>query len=262
MNLSSRPRVDIRGVGFDNVTLDEAALAIVSHAEADEGKLLTVFTPNSEIVQLSVEDGTGNLRRIINSAGLVIPDSTGIIKAAKIFGTPLSEKIAGVELGDVVLALSAKRGIPVYFLGGKPGVAETAKEKTEAKYPGLFVVGCGDGFFEKHWAASDEVIEKIASAHPAILYVCLGAPAQEVWIYENSEKLSRAGVRAALALGGSLDIYAGLTARAPKLFISLGLEWLYRLLREPSRLGRMTALPRFYFGCRAEARAKKRAEKK
>ncbi len=253
-----RTRVDIRGVMFDDVTLSEAASAAADAAAGAAPRLFAVYTPNSEIVQRCVEDTSGALYRVINSAGLIVPDSTGIVRAAALFGTPLV-KVPGVELGEAVLALAAERGLTVCFLGGKPGVAEAAKARMEAKYSGLRVVGCRDGYFEKRGEGSDLVIEFLASVRPAVLYVCLGAPAQEVWIYENRDALAAAGVRAALALGGSLDIYAGSAKRAPKLFISLGLEWLYRLLREPSRIARMMALPRFWLGCKKEAgRRKKR----
>ena len=250
-------RVDIRGVRFDNVTEDTASAAIIEYAKKDGGDTAAVFTPNSEIVQRCVEDRTGELYGVINSAALIVPDSTGIVKAAKMFGTPVTGKVAGVELGERVLRESAKEGIPVYFLGGKPGVADDAKAKMTEKYPGLRVVGTADGYFDKTGAESDARIADIARTGARILYVCLGAPAQERWIYDNRDALTAAGVRIAMGLGGALDVYAGNVKRAPKLFLALGLEWLYRLLREPKRLGRMMALPRFYLGCRREAKKSK-----
>ncbi len=253
-------RVDIRGVYFDNVTDDTAAEAIIKHAK-DGGFCAAVFTPNSEIVQLCVEDGTGELYNVINSAALIVPDSTGIVKAAKMFGTPVNGKVAGVELGERLLRESAKECIPVYFLGGKPGVAEDAKARMTEKYPGLRVVGTADGYFDKTGDESTARIDEIARSGARILYVCLGAPAQERWIHDNFDALTNAGVRIALGLGGALDVYAGNVKRAPKLFLALGLEWLYRLMREPWRLGRMTALPRFYLGCRRESKARKKQAK-
>ena len=257
MKLINSPPVDIRGVFFDNVTLEDAVGAIMTEAVSGES-FAAVYTPNSEIVQRCVEDKTGELYGVINSAELIIPDSTGIIKAAKIFGTPLCGKVAGVEVGEAVLRSSAERGVPVYFLGGKPGVAEAAKSRMEAKYPGLAVVGTADGYFDKSAAASAEVISRVRDTGARILYVCLGAPTQEIWIYENRRPLADAGIRVALALGGSLDIYSGTARRAPKIFIKLGFEWFYRLLREPYRFGRMMALPRFYIGCRREAKLRRR----
>ena len=255
MRLIGRTPVDIRGVGFDDVTLDEAVAAIIDHAK-NGGVLAAVYTPNSEIVQRCVEDKSGELYTVINSAELILPDSVGIIRAAKMFGTPLSGKVAGVEVGEAVLENAAVCEIPVYFLGGKPGVAEAARDRMAERYEGLRVVGVSDGYFDKTRSAS--IIDKIEKSHARILYVCLGAPAQERWIYENKTSLADAGIRAALALGGSLDIYADVTGRAPRIFIALGLEWLYRLMREPRRIGRMMALPRFYFGCRREAKRRRK----
>lgn len=257
MKLIGKSTVDIRGVFFDDVTLADAVDAIMAQAKAGSS-LAAVYTPNSEIVQRCVEDKTGKLYDIINSAELIIPDSTGIIKAAKIFGTPLRGKVAGVEVGEAVLKSSAEVGVPVYFLGGKSGIAEAAKARMEEKYPGLRVAGTADGYFEKTPGPSSEVISRVRDTDARILYVCLGAPTQEIWIYENKQALADAGIRVALALGGSLDIYSGTSRRAPKLFVKLGLEWFYRLLREPYRLGRMMALPRFYIGCRREARERKK----
>lgn len=260
MKLHEGERIDVRGVGFDNVTLGEAKALLAAHVENGVG-LAAVYTPNSEIVESCIKDESGELYRIINSAELVIPDGIGVVKASKILGTPLKEKVAGIDLGSEMLAYSAERSVPVYFLGGKPGVAEAARDKLCEKLPSLRVVGCSDGYFEKTGAESDGRIEDITSSGAKLLFVCLGAPTQEKWIYENKATLAAAGVKVAMGLGGSLDIYSGNARRAPKIFISLGLEWLYRLLREPSRIGRMMALPRFYFGVKKYARAKKRSKK-
>ncbi len=236
-------RVDVRGVGFDNVTLAEAADFLRHHA-AEGACGAAVFTPNSEIVQMCIEDAA--LRDTVNAAALVIPDGIGVVKAARILGTPLKGKVAGVELGREVLAFAAEDGLPVYFLGGKPGVAEAAAEKMCEAYPALTVCGMHDGYFAKTGEENDAVIARINESGAKILFVCLGAPAQENWITANKDKLP--SVQILMGLGGSLDVYAGTVKRAPKIFIKLGLEWLYRLLKEPRRIGRMMNLPKFYFG--------------
>ncbi|MFY9381043.1 MAG: WecB/TagA/CpsF family glycosyltransferase [Eubacteriales bacterium] len=248
-------RIDVLGVGFDSVTLDEAADRVMEHVtgEGMAGGVFTVHTPNSEIVEACINDKSGELYKIINSGSLIVPDGIGVVKAAAMLGTPVKEKVAGVELGEEILHRSAKAKVPVCFLGGKPGIAELAAEKMKAKYPGLVICGTADGYFKKSGEESDAIIAKIKASGAAILYVCLGAPTQERWIYENREALAAAGVRAALGLGGSLDIYSGAARRAPRIFIKLGIEWLYRLLREPSRAGRMMALPRLYMRVRREA---------
>jgi len=236
-------RIDVRGVGFDNVTLAEAAERLRGRTAAGECGM-AVFTPNSEIVQMCIEDAA--LADVVNAAALVIPDGIGVVKAARILGTPLKGKVAGVELGREVLAFAAQDGLPVYFLGGKPGVAEAAAEKMREAYPALIICGMHDGYFQKSGAENDAVIAAVNESGAKILFVCLGAPAQEKWISANREALP--GVQILMGLGGSLDVYAGTVKRAPKFFIRLGLEWLYRLLKEPRRIGRMMALPKFYFG--------------
>ena len=168
------------------------------------------------------------------------------MKAARILGTPLKGKVAGVELGREVLAFASDDGLPVYFLGGKPGVTEAAAEKMREAYPALQICGMHDGYFQKSGEENDAVLNLINESGAKILFVCLGAPAQEKWIAQNKDRLP--GVQILMGLGGSLDVYAGTVKRAPKIFIKLGLEWLYRLLKEPRRIGRMMSLPKFYFG--------------
>ena len=245
--------INIRGVNFCNVTLDEAA-DWVSAVLADSPELpRTVYTPNSEIVQLCIEQN--EYYDLINSADLIIPDGIGVIKASRILGTPLKEKVAGIELGERTLAIAADKGYSVYFLGAKPGVAEQAATKMKEKYPALTVAGIRDGYFKKEGEENEAVLAEIRAAAPDVLYVCLGVPAQEKWIAANRAALSP--VKLCLALGGSLDVWAGNVKRAPKIFIKLGLEWFYRLCCEPRRIGRMMKLPKFLFGTYADKRSKK-----
>ena len=236
-------KIDIRGIYFDNVTTDECE-AIIEELLSKGGDTCAVYTPNAEIAQACVEDA--DLRKIINSAGLILPDGVGVVKAAKILGTPLRGKVAGVEFGEKTLEVAAREGKKVFFLGGKPGVAEEAAKKMREKYTGLDICGTNDGYFKKSGKESDAVASKIDGSGAEVLFVCLGFPAQEKWIYENKAKLPK--VKMCLALGGSLDVYAGTVKRAPKIFIKLGLEWLYRLIKEPRRIGRMMKLPKYLFG--------------
>ena len=236
-------RINIRGVGFDNVTLDEASLLVASHLASGNG-LFSVFTPNSEIVQLCLEQN--EFYNTINSASLIIPDGIGVVKASHILGTPLKEKVAGVELGERALEYCSRSGDGVFFLGSKPGVAQEAAAAMTKKYPGLQICGLHDGYFKKEGEENDAVIREIAASGAKLLFVCLGVPAQEKWICTNRDRLG--DVKVAMALGGSLDVYSGNVKRAPRIFIRLGLEWFYRLLKEPKRIGRMMKLPKFYFG--------------
>jgi len=238
-------KIDVRGLLFDNLTLEETLEALLTRLS--DGVQTALFTPNAEIVQACVEDPA--LYPVIGSADVLIPDGIGVIKAARILGTPLREKVAGVVVGEklaAALAEESRRCHSLFLLGGKPGVAQIAAEQLVRKYPGLRIAGVHDGYFAKEGEENEAVLDEIRQSGADVLYVCLGAPTQEKWIYANRGKLP--DVKLLAGLGGSVDIYAGTVKRAPKLFVSLGLEWFYRLCKEPWRLGRMMALPRFYFG--------------
>ncbi len=235
-------KINIRGVFVDNVTLPEAVAVCEEFLAGD--RLRAVFTPNSEIIQACIENN--ELYELINSGDLITPDGVGVIYASRILGRPLKAKCAGYDLGLEMLRVAAEQGLRVFFLGGKPGIAEQARDKLLEKYPSLKFVGCHDGYFEKSGDENESVIREINAASPDILFVCFGVPAQERWIAANRERLP--SVRLALALGGSLDGYSGNVKRAPKIFIKLGLEWFYRLCCEPKRIGRMMKLPKFLFG--------------
>ena len=242
-------KINIRGVNFDTVSLAEAADVLLSALR--EKRPTALFTPNSEIVQMCVEKP--ELYDVVNSAELTVPDGIGVVKAGRILGTPFPHgRVAGYDVGEELLrrlnALAEESGeaYGIYLLGGKPGVAEAARDALLLKYPRLTFVGCADGYFKKEGPESEEAIRRVVEARADVLFVCLGAPTQEKWIAANRDKLT--GVTLFLALGGSLDGYAGLVKRAPKIFIRLGLEWFYRLVKEPWRIRRMMKLPVFYFG--------------
>ena len=232
-------KINIYGIPFDNVTMAEAVA--LAEDELQKKGTSVVVTPNAEIAEMCIEDETVN--QIILSAEIILPDGAGIITAAEILGTPLKEKVAGVEFGMELIRHAEKHGYSLFFLGGKPSVAESAAEKLKVCYKNLKIEGTHDGYFTKTGAENDAVIEEINASNADILFVCLGAPMQEIWSMKNRERLT--SVRLIACLGGSLDIYAGTAKRAPKIFIKLRLEWFYRLLREPKRLGRMMKIPKY-----------------
>lgn len=235
-------KVNIRGVEFLNATMDECAAYIWERYE--KGEQSAVFTPNSEIVQNCID--SPELYGVINSAEVIIPDGIGVVKAAKILGCPLKERVPGIEMGERIIRDSVERGGKIFFMGSKPGIAEAAAKVMEERYPGVVFAGCHDGYFKKEGPECDAVVEEINKSAADILFVCLGAPAQEKWIYANRARLEN--VKIMLALGGSLDGYSGNVKRAPEFFCKHGLEWFYRLMCQPSRIGRMMKLPKFYFG--------------
>lgn len=197
-----------------------------------------VVTPNPEIVMLAREDKT--LSEAVNSASLVLPDGIGIVKGAKILGTPLRQKLPGIDFAQELFREMAKSGKSLFLLGAKPGVAEKAADNLRTSFDGLKIVGTNDGYFKDN----APIIEKINAVSPDLLLVCLGAPKQELWMQENAPLL-KVGLMA--GLGGSLDVFAGIAERAPEKWQKLGLEWLYRLKKEPSRAKRMSNLPKFGF---------------
>ena len=243
-------RINIRGVEFDNVDLNEALeyceKLIDGYRQEAGASVRRIHTPNAEIVQMCVEHP--EKRELINSADLIIPDGAGVVLAGKILKKRLTKgKVAGIELLEGLVRDSGKNGRKVFLLGSKPdagngkSVAETAREKLLEKYPDALIVGTHDGYFKDDAA----IIEEINASGADILAVCLGVPKQEEWMYAHKDELKTA---LAGGFGGSLDVFAGTVNRAPKFFIKLNLEWFYRLLKQPSRIGRMMKLPKFVFG--------------
>lgn len=228
----------IDGIAFEKTSLQgalEKAEELIGRGEPSY-----VVTPNPEILYQALKDET--LHSALREADLVLPDSVGCRIASKILGDPIPYKVAGVEFGEALLKLAAEKGYTVWFLGAKPGVAEKAGENMKAKYPGLKLLGTSDGYFKD----VGPVLEKIRQSGAQILFVCLGAPKQESFIYDHKHET---GAILHLALGGSLDVYAGTVERAPRWMIQSGLEWLYRLIKEPKRIGRMTRIPLYLLHC-------------
>ena len=238
-------KVNVRGVNFDNVTMDEALEKAVSLINNDGFSYMV--TPNSEIVQACIE--TPTLYDVVNNASLIIPDGIGVVYAAKILKDPLKERVPGVELAERIIKYAAENGEKIYFFGGgkkteeRGAVYEVAIEKLKEKYPGFEAVG-RDGYFNAE--ETDDIIADINASGAKILFVCLGAPKQEKWIYDNRKKFTN--VTFAAGLGGSLDVFAGVAERAPEFYREHNLEWFYRLKKNPSRIGRMMKLPKFLFG--------------
>lgn len=227
-------RIDVLGVGFDDLTRENAIE--LCKKLIDEHRAAYMATPNPEIVMAAWENG--ELMDALTNADLVIPDGIGVVKAAKILGTPLKERLPGIEIGEAILKYLAESGKSAFLLGAKPGVAELAAEQIKKKYPGINICGTNDGYFKE----DAPVVAKINAARPDFLMVCLGAPKQEIWMSRNAPMLD-VGLMA--GLGGSLDVFAGTVERAPKVWQELNLEWLYRCIKEPWRFKRIAKLPLF-----------------
>jgi len=220
----------------DALTLDEAAERICALAEA--GERAQIVTLNPEIVMRARRDV--GLARTIHAARLVTADGVGIVWALRLLGQPIPGRVAGVDLAQALARLAGARGLSLFLLGAAPGVAQAAGDALIRQAPGLRVAGWWDGSPQPRDDA--EATARIRESGARLALVAYGAPAQELWIARNLPALP--GV-VAVGVGGAFDMLAGRVPRAPRWARSLGLEWLYRLARQPRRWRRMLALPRF-----------------
>jgi N-acetylglucosaminyldiphosphoundecaprenol N-acetyl-beta-D-mannosaminyltransferase len=257
--------VEILGVRFHNLTRREAALRIASLARG-QGQGYVV-KPYSEFMAAAA--GNERVREMLNAAALCLPDGVGIQWAAHYLSLrggslralaqlflslgamvlrpsalrrPIREPMAGVDLTWTMLAELERAGASVFLLGGTAEEVKAARRAVLDRLPSLAIVGLRDGHFSLRGRENDAVIAEVNAANPDVLLVAMGFPRQERWITEN---LPRLQVKVAVAEGGSFSFIGGTVSRAPGWMRSAGLEWLYRLGRQPWRLKRQMALPRF-----------------
>ena len=229
-------KVDILGVKVDSLTMAEAVAQVEGFIE--EGKPVLIATANAEMIMRATKDE--ELREILNQAALVTPDGAGTVWAAHHLGFEMPERVAGYDLAQELMAEAAPRGQRIFFFGSAPGVAEKAKAKAEALYPGIEICGVRDGYFTE--ADEPAIIEEIKAVRPHILLGALGVPKQEKWLWKYREELQ---VPVSIGVGGTLDVMAGVMKRAPRWMQKARLEWLFRGMLQPKRAGRLMALPRF-----------------
>ena len=225
-------KTDILGIQFDNLTREEAKEAGAALLRSPEFHY--AVTPNPEFILAADKDL--EFQKILNQADLVLPDGIGVVYSAKILGTPLKGRVAGFDFACDMLDVLNEMGGRLYLLGAKPGVAEEAGRRISESHPNIVLCGTHDGYFKD----SDPVAREVAQAQPDLLFVCLGAPKQEKWI---SRFGLVTGAKLAIGLGGALDVFAGNVERAPEQWQKAGMEWAYRLKKEPKRIGRMAKLP-------------------
>jgi N-acetylglucosaminyldiphosphoundecaprenol N-acetyl-beta-D-mannosaminyltransferase len=274
--MTSRDTVEVLGVRFDNFTRSEAARAIASLAQTGHGAY--VVKPYSEFMPRAARDP--EIRRLLNDAALCLPDGIGVLWAAHYLslrgGTlpalwqlpfslasialspssirrPLTENMAGVDLTWQMLAALDAAGATVYLLGGTEAELRGARTQIASRLPGLRVLGAHSGHFDVKGAENDGVIAEINTVAPQALFVAMGFPLQERWIAANLPQLN---VNVAIAEGGSFSFISGATRRAPRWMRRVGLEWLFRLVRQPWRLRRQLALPAFVWLVFQERRRK------
>lgn len=233
-------KVRIFGVEIDNLTLDEIADKTKKLVETNNKNCNLIVAPNVEFIMQAQKDK--KFFDILKTAKLATPDSIGVIIAGKKQGKPFKERIPGQSYLRKVFEVGEKEGWTFYLLGGENDVPKKAKEHLETLYPKAKIVGYHEGFFKED--PESKVIEEINSLKPNVLFVAMGAPRQEKWIYDNRENLK---VDIAAGQGGTFDYEAGTVKRAPIWMQKCGLEWLWRLVRDPKRIKRMIVLPVFLF---------------
>jgi N-acetylglucosaminyldiphosphoundecaprenol N-acetyl-beta-D-mannosaminyltransferase len=237
--------VTILGCRVDAVDRDEAVDRIVQLADGAAASL--VVTLGVEMVMAAQRDEA--FRRTINGAALVTCDTIGLLLASRLRGGPLRERVTGVDLVDALAARSAsRRDIRLYLLGGSGDTAERAAEALRRRFPRVAIAGARDGYFAESESAA--VAAAIRASGANVLLAGLGSPKQELWL---ARRLAETGCGVGIGIGGSLDVLAGNVVRAPAAIQRLGLEWAYRLAKEPRRWRRQLALPRFALAALAES---------
>jgi N-acetylglucosaminyldiphosphoundecaprenol N-acetyl-beta-D-mannosaminyltransferase len=229
-------QVKILGVRVDNVGYNELIKRVDTYVTS--GQPHQIVTLNTEMLVAAYDDP--RFRDTLNGADLVVADAAGLVLAARLLGQPLNERVTGSDGIYQLAAHCARQGYRPFFLGAAPGVAEVVAHRLVEANPSLNVAGT----FAGSPASDDEdgIVALVRAAKPDLLFVAYGVPAEEKWIARNRD---RVGVPAMIGVGGSFDFVAGVTKRAPVWMRKLGLEWLYRLIREPWRWRRQLALPRF-----------------
>ena len=233
---SGHSSVRILGLRVDRVSADEALQAI--HGLIAAGTPAHIVTADASMAVLA--RGDAELKAIVDGAALVTPDGAGILWAGRLLGTPITHKVSGVDLVATLCQHSAKTGTRIFFFGAAPGVAAEAADKMRERFPGTHIVGTRDGFFQP--ADESQILAEIKAARPDILLVAFGIPKQEKWIQQHKAAL---GVPVLIGIGGSFDVHSGRVSRAPVWMQRSSLEWLYRLSKNPRKIGKVMTLPRF-----------------
>lgn len=229
-------KVTVLGVSFDRVTLEEAYQKFKSLLKT--GGFHYIVTPNPEIVMKAQKDS--RYRNVLAGAALTLPDGIGIVIGTKFRKNKITQRVPGFEFTSEILRHAVSEGYRIFLIGGKPGVALDAKSNLEKAYPGIQVVGAEHGYFQKE--EEPEMVKAILDSGANVILSAMGAPRQEYFLFDHKEEFQDA---IGIGVGGTLDVLAGRVERAPEFYQKIGMEWLYRMVKEPVRLKRAGALPLF-----------------
>ncbi|PRR82912.1 WecB/TagA/CpsF family glycosyltransferase [Clostridium vincentii] len=200
---------------------------------------VNIISGNPEVLYAGLKNERLN-KNFNQEYSIIIPDGVGTVIAAKIVKAPVKEKIAGIEVVKSILSIGAKEGKGIYLLGAKEETLQACIKGLKSTIPRLNIVGSHNGYFDLE--DCKDIIEDIIEKKPWAIFVAMGCPKQEIFIEENIHKLP---CNIFMGVGGSFDVFAGNVKRAPKWMISFGIEWLYRVIKEPWRIKRLGAIPKF-----------------
>lgn len=231
-----RNTVRILGIDIDNIDINEAGSLTKNLIENSNKSCKIVVAPNTEFIMMAQKDE--EFYNILRNAELATPDSVGVMIGGKLQKKPFKARIPGQSYFRKVLEVGEKEGWTFYMLGGEGDVPRLAVENVKKVYPNLNIVGYHEGFFSED--SEERVINEINSLKPNVLFVAMGAPIQEKWIAKNKDRLK---VDIAAGQGGTFDYEAGKIKRAPEIVQKLCIEWLWRLILQPTRIKRMIVLP-------------------
>lgn len=230
--------IRVFGVRFDNVTLEEAHKRFSEWMGSEDGQTFSIYTPNPEFVMRAQEDL--EFKETLNQGDLVLADGVGIVLASRIHHLDLKGRVTGIDMMEMMLEYCNRAEKSIYLFGGKPGVASAAAERIAERYPNVTVSGHRDGYYDVQQELA--ILDAINGEKPDVVFVGLGSPKQEFWIQRHKKLLN---ARVVMGIGGALDVWSGMVKRAPRPFQKMGLEWLYRLFKQPTRFKRMMVLPKF-----------------
>jgi N-acetylglucosaminyldiphosphoundecaprenol N-acetyl-beta-D-mannosaminyltransferase len=228
----------VMGIPFPKITQDRAVEMISEQIGRPQRKLFHVITVNPEITMACQKDAS--LRAIVDDAGLITADGIGIVMVSRLRGGHLPERVTGYDTLLRLLESGNRNSWSFYFLGADPATNEQACEVIRGKYPNVDIRGRHHGYFSQE--EGERLVDEIASAEPDLLIVALGAPYAERWIHKHKARLN---AKVAIGVGGSLDVIAGKVKETPELWKKWNVEWLYRLIQQPSRWRRQLNLPKF-----------------
>lgn len=234
------PRLHVLGCPIDNLTMTETLTKIEEHIASGQPHQHCVVNA-AKLVAIAKDH---RYLETVRQCDLVNADGQSIIWASRFLGTPLVQRITGIDLMEHLLRLAATKGYRVYFLGARAEVVTRVVAEATRRYPLLKVAGCQHGYFTDD--EEPQIVRSIRESRPDILFVAMGSPRKEQWLARHLKAL---GVPFAMGVGGSFDVIAGVTKRAPPWVQRIGMEWFFRFLQEPGRLWRryLITTPQFIF---------------